>query len=97
MSGGELKLMIQLLSDYNDHLAEIPDSLIARIYGIYSIKLQDIKKVNLIIMANTLKFRQPDLIERIFDIKGSKVAREVEWTSQTKGTTTLKDINFLKL
>mmetsp|Transcript_42737 Transcript_42737/g.30839 ORF Transcript_42737/g.30839 Transcript_42737/m.30839 type:complete len:98 (+) Transcript_42737:1434-1727(+) len=97
MSGGELNLMKTLVVDYNDHLAMNRDSIIAKIYGIYSIKLKDIKKVNLIIMANTLVFRVPSQIERIFDIKGSKVSREVDWTPQTKGTATLKDINFIKL
>jgi Phosphatidylinositol-4-phosphate 5-Kinase len=51
--------------------------------------------VNLILMGNALKFKQKDDIFRIYDLKGSRVAREVE-TKKSKSTTTLKDINFFK-
>lgn len=49
--------------------------------------------VNLILMGNTLKFRRKENIFRIYDLKGSRVARNVN-TANAKASTTLKDINF---
>lgn len=55
------------------------------------------QNINIALMANTLQFKQANAIERIFDIKGSKVKRDVEITPQTKKTTVLKDVNLLRL
>lgn len=49
------------------------------------------------LMANTLNFKQAARIESIFDIKGSKVKREVSTSKNEKKTTVLKDINFIKM
>jgi len=49
--------------------------------------------VNLILMGNTLKFKKKEHISRIYDLKGSRVARNVN-TTNAKATTTLKDLNF---
>ena len=46
-------------------------------------------------MGNTLKFKVKEEIFRIYDLKGSRVAREVR-KKNMKPTTTLKDINFFK-
>ena len=51
------------------------------------------KPVNLILMGNTLRFRNKNDIMRIYDLKGSRVARKVD-TRGSKPTTTLKDLNF---
>lgn len=53
------------------------------------------KPVNLILMGNTLKFRNKDDLMRIYDLKGSRVARLVT-TKGSKPSTTLKDMNFFK-
>lgn len=46
-------------------------------------------------MGNTLKFKNKDDIFRVYDLKGSRVARLVETKEKIpKPTTTLKDINF---
>lgn len=49
--------------------------------------------VNLILMGNTLAFKKKENIFRIYDLKGSRVARNVD-TTNAKPSTTLKDINF---
>ena len=53
--------------------------------------------VHLMMMAHTLKIKNQDQIERIFDLKGSTVKREVKMKKNTSRTKTLKDINFIKL
>lgn len=55
------------------------------------------QNVNLMLMANTLQFKNADSIERVFDIKGSKVKRDVKCTAETQKTSILKDINFIRL
>jgi len=70
-------------------------SLLARIYGVYSVNMKGHAPVNLILMGNTLKFKVKDDVFRVYDLKGSRVAREVK-LKNPKPTTTLKDINFFK-
>ena len=59
--------------------------------------MKKIATVHLMLMANTLRFRNANHIERIFDLKGSTVARLVKTNKNTKNTTTLKDLNYVKI
>ena len=95
MSEEELKLFKRILPDYELHVTENPDSIISRTYGVYTIKMKKIATVHLMLMANTLRYRNADFIERVFDLKGSSVSREVHIKPDTKKTATLKDTNFL--
>jgi hypothetical protein len=53
--------------------------------------------VHLMMMAHTLRIKRQDRVERIFDLKGSTVKREVKVSKKTPRTKTLKDVDFLKL
>ena len=59
--------------------------------------MHKIATVHLILMSNTLAFKDSTQIDKIFDLKGSTVARETKITKETKPTETLKDLNFLKI
>ena len=48
-------------------------------------------------LANTLQIPVIESIQRIFDLKGSTVNREVKMDRGTLRTKTLKDVNFMKL
>ena len=78
MTDDELHFFLKILPDYELHLKENPDSIISRLYGVYTIRMEKIATVHLMLMSNTLKFRNADAIERIFDLKGSTVSREVK-------------------
>jgi hypothetical protein len=69
--------------------------LLARIYGVYTVDMKGYKQVNLILMENTLRLRVEDDLMRIYDLKGSRVARLVV-SSKYKPSTTLKDMNFFR-
>ena len=97
MTDEELKFFLKILPDYELHLKENPDSIISRMYGVYTIRMEKIATVNLMLMANTLRFKNANNIERVFDLKGSTVSREVKMTRKTKNTATLKDSNYLKI
>ena len=47
-------------------------------------------------MENTIKYQNYKSIINIFDLKGSKVNREVPHSKSLKKTSTLKDLNFLR-
>ena len=84
MTDDELQFFLKILPDYELHLKENPDSIISRMYGVYTIRMEKIATVHLMLMSNTLKFRNGDAIERIFDLKGSTISREVKIDASTK-------------
>lgn len=93
----ELKIFLEALPDYFEHLRSNPNSLIARIYGVFKVKMEDIVPVNLLLMANTIRCESSSLIQNVFDLKGSVINREVTKTKGLKNTSTLKDLNLQKI
>jgi len=71
MSVSERKRMIKMLPDLYMHFKNNPDSLLSRTYGIYTIKMKDFTAVDLLVMANTLRWDKPTLVNRVYDLKGS--------------------------
>jgi len=49
------------------------------------------------LLAHTLKIKKSKSIQRIYDLKGSWMKREVSLSERSSRTKTLKDVNFLKL
>lgn len=68
-------------------------SLIARMYGIFTVEMEDIAPVNLILMGNTIDGK-PLLT---FDLKGSIINRKTEVEGKKMQKVTLKDVNLLNL
>jgi 1-phosphatidylinositol-4-phosphate 5-kinase len=97
MNDDELKIFLEALPDYFKHLKSNPNSLIARIYGVFKVKMEDIVPVNLLLMANTIRCESSKAIQHVFDLKGSVINREVIKTKGLKNTSTLKDINLQKI
>jgi 1-phosphatidylinositol-4-phosphate 5-kinase len=95
MSKSELVFMDKILSDYYLHLKNYPQSLLARVYGIYSLKMKGIASIHIILMGNTLRWQNRADIYKIYDLKGSTFKRNVEISQRIKATSTLKDVNFL--
>jgi len=62
MYDDELKIFLEALPDYFAHLRDNPNSLIARIYGVFKVKMEDIVPVNLLLMANTIRCKSSSLI-----------------------------------
>jgi|LauGreDrversion4_2_1035121.scaffolds.fasta_scaffold89387_1 Phosphatidylinositol-4-phosphate 5-Kinase len=93
MTNEELWLIQKILPSIYKHFKKYPESMLARIYGVYRVSMLNYEPVNLILMGNTLKFRRKENIYRIYDLKGSRVARNVN-TTDAKPSTTLKDVNF---
>jgi len=93
MGGEELLLIQKILPRLHKHLKKNPYSLLSRIYGVYTVEMQDYEKVHLILMGNTLRFENKNDVSRIYDLKGSTFSRLVK--GRTTQTSTLKDQNFV--
>ena len=68
------------------------NSLLAKIIGVFTVKCSRMDNVHIMLMENTLRFRDENRLKYVFDLKGSLVDRKVK--GKTTNTTTLKDINF---
>jgi 1-phosphatidylinositol-4-phosphate 5-kinase len=89
----ELDLLARkgLLEKYYNFLKSNPESMLARFYGIFTIKIKFMKPINVIIMDNIMGKHSDDIV-RVFDLKGSTFQRIHPGTF--KNTTTRKDLNF---
>lgn len=65
----------------------------AKIFGVFTVKMEDMPPVIVMLMENTMNLKVPKELRYIFDLKGSLVDRKVK--GNTEVTTTLKDCNFL--
>ena len=76
------------------HLCENPNSVLAKIYGIYIVEIAGLSKITFLLMENSFyTFDISKIKYQIFDMKGSLVKREVK----NPVAAVLKDVNFLKL
>lgn len=89
MTKGELDLLLKMLPDLAKHYKENPDSLLAKIFGVFTVKTSATNEVHLMLMENVLQIKNPDGLRYIFDLKGSMVDRKVK--GKTKPGETLKD------
>lgn len=76
MTSSDLSTFKRLFKEYFRQIHYRKDSLLARIYGIYTVKMEEIDPVSLVLMGNT-KDSNDKMIEHVFDLKGSFVNREV--------------------
>ena len=77
-------------------------SLLARIYGIFTVATSDLSPINLIIMQNTAVLQNSFGKDFEFDLKGSLVGRRAPYNLRNPNTRkernkTLKDANFLEI
>ena len=93
MNAAEHRVFMDALPTYLDHLKRNPQSLIAKIYGVYTIKMEDIKEVH-IFLGDNLFFNVKQKISE-FDLKGSTINRRVHEPFTLKNC--LKDINLLEI
>ena len=97
MTSSEMSFFKNKISrSYFQYLNENTGSLLARIYGIYTVHMAGYAPVDLILMAHTLQISGE--LERVFDLKGSWVNRRVNVNPREKtGGRTLKDDNFSEM
>lgn len=91
----ELDLLARkgVLEKYFTYMKANPNSLLARFYGIFTIKVKYMKPINIIIMDN-LVGKHGEFMTRMYDLKGSTFQRITHNSSSAK--TVRKDLNFLE-
>lgn len=95
MSSGELKLFLSCLDKFAAHYKANKSSLLAKIFGVFTVETSRMKQVHIMLMENTMRMADPENLRYIFDLKGSRVDRKVK--GKTKSTTCLKDENFRQI
>lgn len=95
MNDNEMAVFVKSLPKYYEHLRENKNSLLARIYGIFTVNMEDLTPVHILLMANSAQTGSE--IKNVFDLKGSIINREVKIDSKTVPTSCLKDVNILNL
>lgn len=97
MNDDEYQTFQRLFKDYFRHTQhEKFQSLIARIYGVFTVYREKIHPIHLILMANTVNLKGNKL-KYMFDLKGSLVNRKSKMKKKHKPSSTLKDLNLLKI
>ena len=105
MSSREVDQLIRVLPSYYEHLDKNKDSTIAKMYGIFEIRIDMFEPISVMIMQNTLPAVPDTDLHFVFDMKGSQINREVlkdhtikhmEHMKHTGGTV-LKDLDYIRL
>ncbi len=96
MNEGELKTFKKIFKDYETHLKNNPKSFLARIFGIFTVKLEDVDPIHLLLMENTMQYVSGDKISvnSTYDLKGSLVGR-INKDTEASNTDILKDWNII--
>ena len=91
----ELKLLVRkgVLEKYYAHLRKNKHSMLARFYGIYTVKIKYMKPISVVIMDNLMGDHLNE-IQRIYDLKGSTHKRISKKLKNNKSVR--KDLNFLQ-
>mmetsp|Transcript_22174 Transcript_22174/g.29654 ORF Transcript_22174/g.29654 Transcript_22174/m.29654 type:complete len:316 (+) Transcript_22174:1519-2466(+) len=93
MTNGELKLMLNMLPRLANHHQTVKQSLLAKIFGAFTVCMSKTAPVHIVLMENTMRLKRPSSLNYIFDLKGSFINRKTK--GATTASTTLKDVNFL--
>ena len=95
INASELKIMLNILPSYIKHHLKYPDSLISKIFGVFTVKRQGMSPVILCLMENTVQLKNPEMLRYKFDLKGSTHGRKASGVITSK--TDRKDIDFINL
>ena len=52
--------MLKILPQFSQHYKKNKDSLLAKIFGVFTVKTNATSKVHLMLMENTLQLKNPD-------------------------------------
>jgi hypothetical protein len=98
----ELTLLTENLSVFDDYYNSNPNSLLAKIYGLFTFRGKQMQRTyHVILMKNILGCTRQS-VERLYDMKGSSHDREVIKSNRLYNynelkSMTLKDMDFKKL
>jgi 1-phosphatidylinositol-4-phosphate 5-kinase len=96
MNNGELATFKKIFRDYHQHVKANPNSMLARIYGIFTVKLEDLDPIHLLLMENTMQYlsQEKTSVDSTYDLKGSLEGRDNK-DPNPSNTDILKDLNIM--
>ena len=59
MTGSELKLFLKILPRLSEHYKKVPNSLLAKKFGVFTVKMANVDPVHIMLMENTLRLKEP--------------------------------------
>lgn len=78
LQGEERVKILSMIQDYVKYIKSTENrSLIARIYGVFTVKTDQFKSIDVMVMQNTAKLDYKKGKSYIFDLKGSTIDRKV--------------------
>jgi 1-phosphatidylinositol-4-phosphate 5-kinase len=96
MTDSDFNAFMRLFRSYFRHVCSPKTrSLLARVYGVYSVKMGTQKPVKLVVMGNTMLVENFNNVRGVFDLKGSMVNRYCPGETNPKAT--VKDRNLLEI
>ena len=93
ITSDEKNTLLNILHDYFNYIKNHKNTLITKIYGIYTLVIKNASSVNIILMQNLFGC-SPIHIQRMFDLKGSKVQRKTKDVQKWRRDQVLKDLDF---
>ena len=78
MTSGELKLFLRILPRLAAHFKKNKNSLLCKVFGVFTVKTSKMSSVHIMLMENTLRVKEKDQLKFVFDLKGSLVDRKVK-------------------
>ena len=102
----EIKILLKMLDKMIDHFrATSNQSLLARVYGVFTIKTNMYAPLSIIVMQNTSMLQSTKHKNMVFDLKGSIANRKVKMGSREfqqmldtlSHNKVLKDLNYLEI
>lgn len=93
MTESDFNAFMRLFRSYVRHICRNRKSLLARVYGIYSVRMGEQTPVRLVVMGHTMQVQSKALVDHTYDLKGSMVNRIVK--GFVKKTAPAKDKNLL--
>ena len=97
LQGKEKCKLLNMMNLYVQHIKSTKnESMIARIYGIFTFMTNQFQALDIVIMQNTAHLYDNRAKKFSFDLKGSKIDRKVKFNPKTssKNSPLLKDMNF---
>lgn len=94
MTQEELDTFLRIQPSYMRHLQNDKNSLLVKIFGVFTLKCRGMGSVHVMLMENTLQTKNKKNLMFTFDLKGSKHGRITK--GLIKPSTIQKDQNLMK-
>ena len=94
MKEAELKTMLKILPSYIEHHRRNPNSLLSKIFGIFTIRKKGMFQQHVMLMENTLQLKDSAMQKCVYDLKGSTAGRYTKGKMTRK--TIRKDLDWVK-